>query len=94
MEYFTGIHGKISSVYYSYLTIINSFAANFVVHTSLVVNKTSVDTADLIDNNIKTGQFGDIMVTYYNSRSELETGYICDSQWGQDDADLFCSKHW
>ena len=62
------------------------------METSLVVNSTSFDTDELSDTNIEDGDYGDIMVTYFNSRAELERGYICDYQWGQDDADLFCSK--
>ena len=62
------------------------------METSLVVNSTSFNTDELVDNNIEDGHYGDIMVTYFNSKAELERGYICDYQWGQDDADLFCSK--
>ena len=44
--------------------------------------------------NITENHYGDIIVKYYTTEGHIETGYICDYQWGSDDADAFCLEKW
>ena len=45
-------------------------------------------------NNIIDGHFGDIIVSYYTSKGDLQRGYVCDYKWSTTDADVFCSTKW
>ena len=68
-----------------------SLLANFMLSMDLEVDDFGSDvTNDIAD--VERGFYGDIVASYYLPNGTKSEGYICDYQWDEHDADVFCQS--
>ena len=81
---------------YSYI-IYNSIylitSANFIVGLSLG-RSNEYQPITQPRTPISEDMTGDVKIRYLDRQGEEHTGYICDNEWGYDDAISFCNTKW
>lgn len=70
------------------LEIFSGLKTDFVIERVLVESNIDTEIPDGINH------YGDILIKYFNPTGHQDQGYICDYQWGTDDANAFCNSKW